>query len=223
MAITLDDIKALPPKKKASILALFFLLIGYFYYFFFFQALYEKKAGLDTKLSGLKQQIEAKQLVVKEIQKNKTELIALRENLNLALAKLPDHKEIPVLLSALAMAGRASGLDFVHFEPLSIPKPTEAKPGSKPADKKAAAGAKPGAPPPEAEKFYDEIPIKLILNGGFHDTMGFLESVAKLHRIVNVTEMTMEGEKNVKEEGKVTSTCMMKTYIFVEKSDAKKK
>jgi len=74
MAITLDDIKKMPAKTKALIFALLFVLLGYFYYFFFFQSLYEKKVGLDTKLAGLKQQIEAKQLIVREIQKSKKSL-----------------------------------------------------------------------------------------------------------------------------------------------------
>lgn len=220
MAITLDDIKKMPTKTKALILAFIFILLGYFYYFFFFQPLYEKKVGLDTKLAGLKQQIEAKQLIVREIQKGKKELATMRESLELALTKLPERKEIPGLLASLAKAGREAGLDFVHFEPLLPPKPTEAKADTKEksTDKKTVAQAAAGT-----EKFYDEIPIKVVISGGFHDTVRFLESVAKLPRIVNVTDITMEGSKDDKEEGRLLTTCMMKTYVFVEKAQAGKK
>lgn len=215
MAITLGDLTKLSPQKKALILMLLFFVLGYFYYFFFFQSLYEEKSRLDAKLSALKQQMEAKQLLIKEIEKSKKDLVVLRENLQLALTQLPDRKEIPGLLSSLAKVGRSTGLDFVQFEPLPPPPTQDA---SKPASKPAAT-----APSPEAEKFYQEIPIKVILSGGFHDTVGFLEQVAKLPRIVNVTDITMEGDKEGKEEGRLTSTCMMKTYVFVEKSDAKKR
>jgi type IV pilus assembly protein PilO len=227
MAITLDDIKKMSPKKKALILSLAFLLMGYLYYFFLFQSLYEKKAGLDTKLSGLKTQITAKQLIVKEIQKSKKELLAMQENLKLALTKLPDHTEIPGLLSSLARAGRAAGLDFIQFEPqLPVKQPDKKtdkkKAESKPTDKKPA-GKVAVSPAPEAEAFYDTIPIKVVVRGVFHDTVSFLDQVAKLPRIVNVTDTIMVVDKDAKDDGSsLTTSCTMKTYVFVEKTDAKK-
>ncbi len=228
MAITLDDIKKMSPKKKALILSLVFLLLGYLYYFFLFQSLYEKKAGLDTKLSGLKTQITAKQLIVKEIQKSKKELLAMQENLKLALTKLPDHKEIPGLLSSLARAGRAAGLDFIQFEPQlpvkKLDKKTDKKKvESKPANKKPAAGKGAASASEEAETFYDTISIKVVVRGVFHDTVSFLDQVAKLPRIVNVTDMIMVVDKDAKDDGSsLTTSCTMKTYVFVEKTDAKK-
>lgn len=228
MAISLDDLKKMPPKRKALILSIVFVLLGYLYYSFFFQALYEKKSGLDTKLSGIKQQITAKQFIVKEIQKSKKELLAMQENLKLALTKLPDHKEIPGLLSSLARVGRAAGLDFIQFEPQSVIRPPtdkkseKKKAESKPAEKKPAAG-KAAAAVPEAETFYETIPIKVVVRGAFHDTVSFLDQVAKLPRIVNVADATMTVDKEAKDDGSsLTTSCTMKTYVFLEKTDAKK-
>jgi type IV pilus assembly protein PilO len=212
MPITLDDIKNMPLKRKAIIIVVFFILIGYFYYFFFLQELYEKKAGLESNLSTLKEQIAAKQLLVREIQESKKALVALRESFNLALTKLPNRKEIPGLLTSMALAGRSSGLDFIRFEPIPPPKPAETKPGTK---KQAASRTV------EEEKFYDEIPLKVILSGGFHDMVSFFESVGKLDRIVNITDIKLEADKSAKEEGRLISTCTMKTYLFVDKSHAK--
>jgi type IV pilus assembly protein PilO len=222
MAISLDDLKKISPKRKALILSLVFLLLGYLYYYFLFQAMYEKKAGLDTRLSGIKQQITAKQLIVKEIQKSKKELLVMQENLKLALTKLPDQKEIPGLLSSLARAGRAAGLDFIQFEPQVPAKPAgdkkdKKKAGSKPTGKGAASSAQ------EAETFYETIPIKVVVRGVFHDTVSFLDQVANLPRIVNVADVTMVVDKDAKDDGSsLTTSCTMKTYVFVEKTDAKK-
>ncbi len=225
MAITFDDIKNLPPKRKALILVLLLMVLGYFYYYLFFQSLYEKKTNLDMKLSTLKQQTETKQMIVKEIEKSKKELVTLRESLQVALTKLPDRKEIPGLLSSLAKEGRASGLDFVHFEPLPPPpKPVDTKQDAKQKNPKGADAKTPGSPQAEVEKFYNEIPIKVILSGGFHDTVSFFEHVAKLPRIVNVADMTVEGDKDAKDDVvHVTTTCVMKTYVFMENPDEKKK
>jgi len=223
MALSLDDLKNMSPKRKALILFLAFLVLGYFYYFLFFQSLYDRKANLDVNLSGLKQQIHAKQLAVKDIQKSRQELVVLRESLQLALTKLPDRREIPGLLSSLAQAGRGAGLDFVQFEPLPVPKPPAPKKGeAKPAAPSQAGGT--SSMPAEPEKFYDEIPFKVVLSGGFHNTVNFLEHVAKLPRIVSVTDIAMETPRDAKDDGSVlVSACMMKTYVFVEKPDAKKK
>jgi len=229
MAITLDDIKKMSLKKKALILSLVFILLGYLYYFFLFQSLYEKKSGLDGKLSGIKQQITAKQLIVKEIQKSKKELLTMQENLKLALTKLPDHKEIPGLLSSMARVGRAAGLDFIQFEPQSLIKPPtdkktdKKKTESKPADKKTADGKGTAPAAQESEAFYDTIPIKVVVRGSFHDTVSFLDQVAKLPRIVNAVDATMVVDKEAKDDGSsLTTSCTMKTYVFVEKTDAKK-
>lgn len=221
MAISLDDFKKMSPKKKALVLSLVFLLLGYLYYTYLFQSLYEKKTGLDTKLSGIKQQITAKQLIAREIQKSKKELLAMQDNLKLALTKLPDRQEIPGLLSSLARAGRTAGLDFIQFEPQTPAKPADSK-----ADKKKA-GAKPAAKKAaedqEAETFYETIPIKVVVRGIFHDTVGFLDQVAKLPRIVNVADVTMAVDKEAKDDGSsLTTSCTLKTYVFVEKADAKK-
>lgn len=228
MAITLDDIKKMPTKKKALILALVCLLLGYFYYSFLFQSLYGKKTSMDTNLSDLKNKITAKQLIVKEIQKSKNELLAMQENLKLALTKLPDQREIPGLLSSLARAGRTAGLDIIQFEPLPPPKSSNKKTDKKkpgPAAAKKPAPGKGGASSQEeeAEAFYNEIPMRVVVRGTFHDTVSFLDQVAKLPRIVNVTDMNMKVDKEAQDSGSsLTTACTMKTYVFVEKTDAKK-
>jgi len=132
MAITLDDIKKMPPKRKAFIVAVIYLLLGALYYSLFMQSSLQKKGELETKLSGIQTQIAEKGPLASQADKYAREVNALRETLKVALAKLPEQREIPGLLYAVAQAGKDSGIEFLLFEPKqSQIKPPEQKPGEK--------------------------------------------------------------------------------------------
>ena len=219
MALTLDDIKKMPAKRKALIVALIYFVLGAAYYSLFMQSSLQKKGELDTKLSEIQAQVAEKGRLAAQKEKFEKEVNALRETLKVALAKLPDQREIPGLLYAVAQAGKDSGIDFILFEPRqSEMKPPEQKPGDKkPADAKGAPSKQP------EEKFYDEIPVKVTVTGGYHSAVVFFEKVAKLPRIINIEEITMTEGKDVTGKGRrLTTSCMIKTYMFLEKMDEKK-
>lgn len=199
MALTVDDIKNLSPKYKALLLIVIFIVIGALYYTLFFQAALAKRAKLSDDLENLQQQIAAKERVAQQIETHKRELAELQKNLQLAMARLPEQKEIPGLLSSVSQAGIKMGLDIVLFEPMaSVPK-----------------------------EFYAEIPVKITVKGGYHDITQFFEKVAKLPRIVNIENIKInrvkgdEGEQG--EKVILTANCEIKTYMFLEPKDEKKK
>ena len=216
MAMTLDDIKKLPPQKKALIICLIYIVLGYFYWFLFLQSALKERGTLDTKLSELRQQVTEKERIAAEKDKYVRELNTLKEMLEMALTKLPDQREIPGLLYAVAQAGKDAGINFILFEP----KQSEKKPPeTKPPDKKPA-GDKANQ---TEEKFYEEIPIKVTINGSFHNTAVFFEKVAKLPRIINIEDISMSEGKDVKGRGYLINTsCVIKTYMFLEKMEEKK-
>jgi type IV pilus assembly protein PilO len=218
MAITADDLKKLSPKMKMLILLGICLLLGYFYYMFFFQEMLDKRLALDDKLAGLQQQVAEKQKVVAQIDRYVREIHTLKESFNTALLKLPNQREIPALFDSIALAGRKSGVDFLLFEPKPPEKkPPEVKPAApaKPVDLKAAVlPPKPAVP----EKFYDEIPVKVQISGGFHNTLAFFDQVGRLPRIVNIEQIVIGESTDLKGRGRnVKTSCIVKTYMFVEK------
>ena len=219
MAIDLEGLKKLSPKIKILIACLVFILIGYFYYMLFLGDLLTKKTALDTQLAELQQQVAEKEKTVAQIGKYLQEVNALKESFKVALQKLPNEREIAGLLSSVVQAGKGADVDFLLFEP----KPPEKKapevkpatpppPGPKPADAKAPPA------PPAPPKFYEDIPVKVQLTGGFHSTISFFERVARLPRIVNIEDITMGEAQEVKGRGRIVKTsCMVKTYMFVDK------
>lgn len=196
MTITVQDIKGMPTKYKILLVLFLFLLIGYFYYFFFFQAAIQKKVRLTDKLETLERKIEVKEKVARRIKQHKEEIAILKEKLKVALSKLPEQKEIPGLLTSVSRAGIKKGLDFLLFQPM----------------------------PPVPKDFYADIPVKITVIGDYHDIALFFESVAKLPRIVNITNIQITKAKTT-QGGKILlqANCVIKTYMFLEKKNEKKK
>lgn len=197
MAITADDIKKLPTKYKILIGVVLVLLLGYFYYFFFLQAALAKKTSLTETLETLERQIIQRQAVVRQIERHRREIEEINENLRLALAKLPEQKDIPNLLNALSGAALTEKLDMLLFEPLAA----------------------------EPREFYAELPVKMTVRGNYRDIAAFFDHVSRLPRIVNVADAVIRGPapKDAFAPIAVTAECVMKTYMFLDIADEKSK
>jgi type IV pilus assembly protein PilO len=229
MAITFEDIKKWPPKRKVIALGIIYLLLGGAYYSLFMQSSMDQKGAWETKLSDLQEQVQEKERLAAQKGRYVREVNTLEEAFKIALTKLPDQREIPGLLYSVAQAGKDSGVDFILFEPKQaekksreveelLLKPTPAKAAAqKPADKKPAAASN-----PQEEQFYEEIPVRVSVSGGFHSTVTFFEKVAKLPRIVNIEDISMSEAKDVKRGRVIITNCVIKTYMFLEKMDEKK-
>ena len=242
MAITMNDIKKLSPQAKALIVILIVFIIGYLYYFYFLSDTLSKRSQLDKDYQDVQLQIKQKEKIALQLDKYKAEVEVLKQNYKVALLKLPDQREIPGLFHSVAMAGRDAGIEFLLFEPkAAVPKVLD-KPDAgtpkvsamlKPSDEKQAGPSKPEAQkpsaapakgdaknPPAPEPFYEEIPVKVTVTGNFQNIVSFFEKVAKLPRIVNISEISMGDRKNIKGRGYlITASCTVKTYMFVDKKE----
>jgi type IV pilus assembly protein PilO len=242
MAIDLNTIKKMPPKAKILAVCVILFLIGYLYWFYFLSSAMEKRSTLSQKLKTMQEQINEKTKVAKQIDKYKADVEALQENYKIALQKLPDQREIPALFHSVASAGKDAGIEFLLFEPKPpVPKAMDVgkepktsellKPSDQRTEKKppAAAAKKKGkeAVAPEPEPFYEEIPVEISVIGTFQNTLLFFDKVAKLPRIVNISDITL-GEKEARGKAKtqttvkgnaITSSGTIKTYMFIDKKD----
>ncbi len=229
MPITVNDIKKLPTKAKVAIMVVAVLLIGYFDWMYFLSEVIDKKTSLETKLEEVEGKIKEKERAALHFNRYKTEVAALQESYKAALQKLPDQREIPGLFHSVAQAGRDAGVEFLLFEPkAAIPKGMDkAKDDGKvsamlkPSDQRTATGAAPAdAKKTAPEPFYEEIPVSVTVIGNFQNIVYFFEKVAKLPRIVNISDISMGERKDVKGKGYVINTsCAIKTYMFVDKKE----
>jgi type IV pilus assembly protein PilO len=246
MAISLEDIKKLSPKYKAIIICLVYIVLGYFYYFYFLQANLEKRGELQVKLQEMEKQISEKERLAAELGRYIKEVGALKEAFKVALTKLPVRKEIPELLRSVAYSGNSAGITFILFEPqatvkkligagkeegqkqpeqkTSEQKPPEQKnPEQKPPEQRPGdAKSKPEKPSEEGD-YYEEIPVKVTVTGSYNKTAAFFEKVARLPRIINVEEVAIGNAKPQGKELFLNTSCIIKTYMFVQKMGEKDK
>ncbi len=221
MPITADDIKKMSSQTKAFGVIGIFIVIGILYYIYFFGDLLQEKISFATKLEATKTQIKQREQTALQLDKYIAEVEALKQNYKIALKKLPDQREIPGLFHAVASSGKETGIDFLLFEPKAAVPKTMVNQVGKAAqasnEQKQSAGKK---AQPEPEPFYEEIPVQVTVIGHFQNILHFFEKVAKLPRIVNISEITMGDRKNVKGRGYlITATCTIKTYMFIDKKE----
>jgi type IV pilus assembly protein PilO len=235
MAITLSDIKKMSTKAKVAVVFLLMLLIGYLDWFYFLSAAIEKKESMNTKLTEIQAKIKEKTKIAEQINKYMADVATLQETYKMALQKLPDQREIPNLFHSVALAGKDAGVEFLLFEPqATIPKMLEKQPAAesktsallKPSDQrdqKPADAAPPAAgvkKAPAEEPLYEEIPVAVSVMGTFQNILYFFDKVAKLPRVVNISDISMGDRKDVKGKGQLmTLTCTIKTYMFLEKKE----
>lgn len=151
-----------------------------------------------TKISTLKKDLKTKQEEVETAKRKANtlgkleELKARAENeLKLVAKLLPKEKELPQLLEGISQAGADAGLEGLLFEP--------------------------GVETIVEEQSYAEMPVKVIVAGGYHGIASFFDKVSKLPRIINIRNITIEP--SAEDQGgwrRLEAKCQAVTYRFLE-------
>ncbi len=194
---TFIDDKYIPLDKKikVTVALLLFILPIVLFYFLWFQPQQEKSTQLTQQRTFLKRDLQKAKTKAANRGKLQAELNATEERFAEASLLLPKEKEIPALLTNISALGRGAGLDFLTFKPQpDVPK-----------------------------DFYSEIPVDIKVRGPYHNMGIFLGQVAKLDRIVTVSNINMGGPKKESGEMLLNSSCRLVTYRFTNKKLAKPK
>lgn len=192
MALDLKGYFANIPKRQR------YMLIGLLgggvivaYVYLLMMPLWAEKGKLEGDLEKLRNDLALKKNIAANRPKLEQEIKALEKQLEVALVKLPEEKEIPKLLTQVNTLGQQSGLEFQLFRP--------------------AAPIKKG--------FYAEVPIDIRVQGEYHTLGGFLDRVSKLERIVNVADLRISPLAVQQQRAGRTITADFKatTFTFLEK------
>ncbi len=111
----------------------------------------------------------------------------LAGKLKQALKELPNDREIPGLLSEIDGLARKSGLDVRKFQPL----------------------------PEVVHEYYAEVPVQIVMDGGYHEVGIFFDRVSKMSRIVSVADIDMGSPNLSGEEISLTVSGKVVTYRFL--------
>lgn len=201
MALDLKTFFANAPKKQLYLLGgVAGAAIVALYAYFLMMPLWEEKGRSEDRLLKVQSDLQQKQLIAANRPKLEAEIKALEKELDEALVRLPEEKDIPRLLTQINALGQQNGLEFLLFRP--------------------------GAPVKKG--FYAEVPIDIRVEGQFHALGGFLDRVSKLERIVTISDIriTPQSGQAQRTDRSIAADLKATTYTFLENggsTDAPKK
>ena len=190
----LDRILQLPKGQKIGLLIGLLLVLGAFYQMF----LYSPRA---IRITQLKEEIETarnerikKRKLTSNLPKLKQESRQLEGMLREAVAQLPDKKEIPELLSSISSRASEAGLQILTFRPRGE----------------------------NLRDFYAEIPVDIVVRGGFHNVVRFFDEVGRLDRLVNIQNIGIRNPKVKDGALSVDTSSQATTFRFLDDAERKK-
>ena len=192
----LEKIESLSQVQRIIISVGSFVVIAGIFIYFLYLPKYEKINSLKKQLTDLEQKLSTAKRNAADLKKFQAKMKEAEAQFNMAMKKLPETKEIPSLLTAISDSGQQVGLEFLLFEPKKEKK----------------------------KEFYAEIPVAMSLRGNYHNLAIFFDQVARLNRIVNITNIQMTRAKGKgKAAGELLAKCTAVTYKFLDEPPKKKK
>jgi len=195
----LDELRTLDPKQpgnwpwpiKAGALVILFIVIQVGAYFFFWQNQLENiEKGRQDVAKQKETFLEKKKLAV-NLDAYKQQRAEIEQAFGALLKQLPNKSEMDALLIDINQAGLGRGLAFDLFKPAANENFTE---------------------------FYAELPVNIKVTGNYHDLGAFASDVAKMPRIVLLTDISLDPPQN----GVLSMEAVAKTYRYLDEEEVAK-
>jgi type IV pilus assembly protein PilO len=191
MALTgqdvLNTVNKAPLGQKLGFLAVLIAIVTLGNWYFFVDPAQTQIQQRQATLRTLEDELIQKQSIANNLAQFKHEKEILERRLAQALTELPNEANIDDLIRSLSEIGTKSGLVINNIEPQSEQK----------------------------QSFYASIPIVMSVTGNYHEIGVFLDSISKLARIVNVTNIKMGTPKTVNEKLVVQASYIATTFRFL--------
>jgi type IV pilus assembly protein PilO len=184
----------LEPKQKLMIAIGAPLLVLGAYFMMIMGPRLSRTAELRTHIASMEKDREAKLVDAGTVPERQKEVEELEGQLQLAIRRLPDEKEIPQLLSSISTLGRDSGLDILVFR----------------------------QKPEGYQEFYAEVPVEMQVRGTYHQVAKFFDRVRKLDRIVNVTNIVLRDPEIVDDDLLLEANSQVTTFRFLSEPERQK-
>ena len=190
----ITQVLRLPRQQKIGILAGLILLLLVVGYFYVYVPGGDKVTRLTEEIGSVRGDRDRKRVLSANLPKLQKELQDWDAKLKTAVAQLPDRKEIPDLLSSLSTKARESGLEIVLFRPRAE----------------------------NFQEFYAEIPVDIVVRGGFFNAATFFDEVGKLNRLVNIDNIDLKNPKVGSDQVVLEISTLATTYRFLDDAERKK-
>jgi len=190
----LDRILDLPQQQKIGILVGLIVALLLADYFFFYAPSSDEISKLSQEIGNNRNERDKKKKEVANIPKLKEQMRQLDGMLKEAVAQLPDRKEIPDLLSSISNKVKEAGLDILVFRPRAE----------------------------NLQEFYAEIPVDIVVRGGFHNVVTFFDEVGRLSRLVNISNIEIRNPKVNNDQVIMEASTLAITFRFLDDAERAK-
>ncbi len=195
----LEELRTLDPKRpgnwpwpiKAGTLILVFVLIQVIAYFAVWQSQSEEIEKGRQEVNKQKEAFLEKKKLAVNLEAYKQQRVEIEQAFGALLKQLPNKSEMDALLIDINQAGLGRGLSFELFKPAEKENFTE---------------------------FYAELPVHIKVAGNYHDLGAFASDVAKMPRIVLLTDIKIDPPK----DGNLSMEAVAKTYRYLDEEEAAK-
>jgi type IV pilus assembly protein PilO len=190
----LTQILTLPRQQKIGILAGLIIFLLVIGYFYVYLPGDDKATKLAEEITAVRGDRDKKKALSANLPRLQKELQEWDAKLKAAVAQLPDRKEIPDLLSSLSTKAREAGLEILLFRPRAE----------------------------NFQEFYAEIPVDIVVRGGFFNAVTFFDEVGKLNRLVNIDNIDLKNPKVGGDQVALEISTLTTTYRFLDEAERKK-
>ena len=195
----IQELQTLDPKQpgnwpwpiKLGAFVLIFILIQVAAYFIFWQSQKEEIDRGEQEVNKQKETFLEKKKRAINLEAYKQQRAEIEQAFGALLKQLPNKSEMDALLIDINQAGLGRGLQFELFKPAEHENITE---------------------------FYAELPVNIKVTGNYHDLGAFASDVAKMPRIVLLTDLKIDPPK----EGVLSMEAVAKTYRYLDEEEVAK-
>jgi type IV pilus assembly protein PilO len=195
----IDDLKQLDPKQpgnwpvaiKIGAFLLIFLAIQIAAGFLFWKEQSDEIEKGRQDVDAQKQTFLEKKKLAINLDAYKQQRAEIEQSFGALLKQLPNKSEMDALLIDINQAGLGRGLAFDLFKPSEKENFTE---------------------------FYAELPVNIKVTGNYHDLGAFASDVAKMPRIVLLTDVKLDPPK----DGVLSMEAVAKTYRYLDEEEVAK-
>jgi type IV pilus assembly protein PilO len=195
----MDDLRTLDTKQpgnwpwpiKIGTFVLIFVVIQIAAYFLLWQSQQDDIEKGQQEVAKQKEVFLEKKKLAVNLEAYKQQRAEIEQAFGALLKQLPNKSEMDALLIDINQAGLGRGLAFELFKPASTENFTE---------------------------FYAELPVNIKVTGNYHDLGAFASDVAKMPRIVLLTDLKIDPPR----DGVLSMEAVAKTYRYLDEEEVSK-
>lgn len=182
-----ENIGGWPFAVKMAMWLVACVLAGFLVYHFLLSDSLMKLESTTAQESQLMQEYEKKAYQASNLDAYKEQMAEMESTFGALLRQLPSDTEVPGLLEDISHTGLSAGLTFDSIK----------------------------LAPETSKEFYVELPIDIVVKGGFHSFGAFVSAVASLPRIVTLHDFEIKPDEN-SQNHELTMNIRAKTYRYKE-------